>query len=397
MGQQETQIKRPDHCSYSQISAFSQCAFLWKSTRCLGIQQEYSPPATRGVYIHNAIDKFTKIYLEGGTCNSAVLRDILYESVCDPKIGLPISDSDVNICLKTLTDAYNYGTLDFTNTVSSEYPFDVPFEGTRLWSRVDRIDIKNDVTIIVDYKSGYFFPTEEELLSNLEFCIYAYALSQHPALHNELLLFQLVNVTNNKKVTVPCDWGVVASKMDYCRSIVKAMQTWTEFKPNPGTACSQYGGCFLGSYCANNVLKKLDKDNPLDDLSTIDKNDIVTLLANLTKVNGDLRKKIKNHLLNVGDLPGVGLSSRKVTVQNNEAIKQLIDTFAVDPTSFMTINVKKFHNAIGKRRTAILDQQDDNTEFLLQTLDEIEQAGYTHIDSGQDIKFTEGGDIESSD
>ena len=395
--QQELTLKKPSHVSYSQVNDFARCPFLWYATRVVGIPQGFSSAAIRGIVVHAVVDKYTRFILDGNEHDVSKLKEFLYLTISDSKVcPCSIGDADTNICLKILIDSFHCYAFDFTDTVSSEFSFSLPYHTKNLIGRADRIDVTDDATIIVDYKTGYYFPDREELQNNLEFCIYAYAVINTPSLQTDTIVYKLHNLTSNRAIYVDCDIDIVMSKMEYVRSIIDAMDTYKEFKPNPGEPCMRYGGCFMGNHCAGQIIKKINKDNPLDNLDQLTDQDVITLIANLSKINANLRKKLKSQLQAHGETAGVSLVPRKMLVQNGTSIRELVDTFNLDPTAFMKIEPKKLHQAIAFARRKLYQEQPDNLEFLLQSLDDIERTAYSYVDGAVDLRFTSETEDEES-
>ena len=387
--QQELTLKKPSHVSYSQVNDFSRCPFLWYATRVVGIPQGFSSAAIRGIVVHAVVDRYTKFILDGNEHDVGKLKELLYIAIADSTVcPYSISDDDANTCLKLLVDSFYCGAFNFSETISSEFSFSFPFHTKNLIGRVDRIDITDESTIIVDYKTGYYFPDQAELVNNLEFCIYAYAILHTPSLETDSIIYKLHNLTSNKSVYVDCDIDIVMAKMDYVRSIVDAMDTYKEFKPNPGEPCMRYGGCFMGNHCAGEIIRKINMDNPLDNLDHLTDQDAITLIANLSKINSNLRKKLKGQIQTHGETGGVTLVPRKIMVQNAIAIRELVETFNLDPTLFMRIDPKKLHQTIALLRRRLGYERPDNMEFLLNTLDTMERNAYSYIEGAVDLKFT---------
>jgi RecB family exonuclease len=176
-------IKAPfknEHLSVSRLKTYVQCPLKFKLSYVDGRREEMGKEkADLGKLVHRALE-------------------IIYRRAKEHRYTGPVPDRGVIRCYRlafeegftTGDEAYREGlkmvraylvgrALDHSRILGLEQGFDLPLEGFTVHGYIDRIDKVDDRTVkVVDYKSGGYLFTREEVDNDLQMSVYGLAAMQ---------------------------------------------------------------------------------------------------------------------------------------------------------------------------------------------------------------------------
>lgn len=206
--------------------------------------------------------------------------------------------------------------------------FRVNFETFFLTGKIDRIDDIGDGVEIIDYKTGGFIPTQEQLDKDLQMDIYALCCWQQYKLFPKKVT--QIFIQHNYKVSAYKTFEKLQETKNYIVNIVNKIHSDTEFLPTKNNLCPY---CDFLTICPEMGMGiKIVKEKQLQE-------DFKSITKKLEQTINDL------HLLN------------KISLDISETI---------DLKNFI-VSVPKFVLGLGKvRKVLFYFYDDENKQFKLQ-------------------------------
>jgi CRISPR/Cas system-associated exonuclease Cas4 (RecB family) len=344
------------HISYSQITEYLACPYRWWISKVEGIKHPPTIPMTKGVLIHEALDRYTKWYLE------TTKHDVEQMSSIWKDVNSDISLSDISLPLSDYVDGLSMlknlilsDKLDLSGTILSEQEFVMPVGSAIIKGRVDRVDFSEGYYRIVDYKSGYIMSSDVE--KELELDIYALALSDYirpSSAYNQPINVAIHNIRYGAIIDVWKTPEDLQNTRDYLQSMWTKMTSIEKYEPIPCEACMKYDGCWMSHRCdAHKITFNLGSD--CLDLSSMSEDEIKEKINTLELWVKQLKKKIslprkaKTYNIKKADVKKLN----EILIENG-----YVGYVDITPTNIESVykDIKDFFN--------ILLSKDDN-EFLM--------------------------------
>jgi RecB family exonuclease len=130
-------------------------------------------------------------------------------------------------------------------TLFLERMLSLPQDDFVLVGRVDRVDRRPDGMLeVVDYKSGSYLPTTEELQEDLAVGIYQLLTGR--ALDAVPIMGTIYNLRSNETVSIVRDEPGLQQVQAHVQDVFHVLNNDTRFDPQPGRHCVY---CDYASYC----------------------------------------------------------------------------------------------------------------------------------------------------
>jgi RecB family exonuclease len=187
--------------SYSQIRAYLDCPWLYKTVYVDRRRAPMSPPSALGVSIHGALEA----YHRGGGGDLARLLACCDENWCHAGFKDAQEQLEWHAKARRILERYHGDELERRSEVLAvEKDFLVPLEPHALRGTIDRIDRRPDGTVeVIDYKTHLDVESEEAAAENLQLGLYG--LGARDCLDLVPAWLTLYYVATGKRTTVPFD------------------------------------------------------------------------------------------------------------------------------------------------------------------------------------------------
>jgi RecB family exonuclease len=207
--------------SYSRISTFVNCGFLYRLKYIEKIPARPKPHLGFGRILHSALDRFYSL-----DTDTPALSDLL-----DLYKGYWNTDSEAYRRhyakgLRILRRYYQLNIGDYHKAVYVEQPFQIPIGRHILAGRFDRVDRMDDGYEIIDYKAAKQIPAQSEVDADLQLGIYALAFRLTTG---KLPLVSFYFLPGNMKVTSQRTGRELYRLESGLRSIVNRMLSGEHF------------------------------------------------------------------------------------------------------------------------------------------------------------------------
>lgn len=198
-----------------------------------------------GTSLHSTLQDF---HQAGGTATQEVgqLLEGLQTSWVDAGYATPEEASArFDLGQQVLTAYYEAEEQRESETLFLEKMLSVPQEGFILTGRVDRVDRRPDGLLeVLDYKSGSYLPTAQELEEDLAIAIYQLLVSR--TLGTTPVIGTIYNLRSNEAVSLLRDQAALEDVEQQVKEVFTTLNGDTDWEPNPNSQCRY---CDFASYC----------------------------------------------------------------------------------------------------------------------------------------------------
>ena len=216
--------------SYSRLSAFMNCGFLYRLKYVEKIPARPKPHLGFGRILHSTLDKFYSL-----DTHSPTLDDLLRIYRGYWKTGSNAYERHYSKGLRILKRYYELNIGDHHRTVYVEQPFEIPVGNHMLAGRFDRVDCIADNTYeIIDYKTAKHVLTQEQVDSDLQLGIYGLAFKLTTG---KLPLLSFYFLPENTKVTSKRTDREIYRLKSGLDAIVEKLASGEHFHPREGLEC----------------------------------------------------------------------------------------------------------------------------------------------------------------
>ena len=234
--------------SYSRISTFVNCGFLYRLKYIEKIPARPKPHLGFGRILHCTLDKFYSLDI-GKPSLDDLLR--IYKGYWE--IGSDSYNRHYAKGHRILREYYELNIDDYDNVVYVEEPFGIPIGNHSLVGRFDRVDQVGDGGFeIIDYKAGKRVAAQAEVDADLQLGIYALAFRLTTG---KLPLVSFYFLPRNTKVTSSRTENDIHRMQSGLAAIVNRMMSGEHYLPRQGVECRW---CDYKRYCP------LKTDTPLE-------------------------------------------------------------------------------------------------------------------------------------
>ncbi len=225
--------------SYSRISTFINCGFLYRLKYVEKIPARPKPHLGFGRILHCALDKFYSLDTDHPSLDD-LLR--IYKGYW--KTGSQTYNKRYASGLNILRTYYELNIGDYDRTVYVEQPFQIPIGMHTLAGRFDRVDrIGRDGYEIIDYKAAKHVPAQSEVDADLQLGLYALAFKLTTG---KLPLVSFYFLPRNVKVTSRRTEDSLRRMQSGLDAIVHRLMSGEYYDPCEGSECKW---CDYKSYC----------------------------------------------------------------------------------------------------------------------------------------------------
>jgi len=225
--------------SYSRISTFVNCGFLYRLKYIEKIPARPKPHLGFGRILHSTLAKFYSLDIDDPSLND-LLR--IYKGYW--KTGTDAYNRHYDRGLPILRRYYELNIGDYDRTVYVEQPFEIPIGYHVLSGRFDRVDrIGHDEYEIIDYKAAKQVPEQSEVDANLQLSIYALAFRLTTG---KLPLVSFYFLPENVKVMSRRSEKEIHRMKTGLDSIVDRLMSGEGYAPREGDECKW---CDYKHYC----------------------------------------------------------------------------------------------------------------------------------------------------
>lgn len=374
--------------SASGANVYEQCPLRYYAKYELGKSSGTTPQIGAGLLAHKALE----LYYRPG--NSISKEDAF--SIASKEEFCP-DRSQFESARAMVYNTVSEEPKEMTNTITTELNFDFFLEsGAAARGFIDRVDLVNNKTIrIVDYKTGEFVPSIEELESGNQTNIYAlwvFLEEKFSGIENVIFNYKYLRSGNQKTINITKDMAYLY--MDYFDHLYHAIKNDETHKPTMNSFCwncEHRGQCqeylnamsvimTIGSACG---LDNPDVVNP-DDVKNLDSASIIDVYnaVSTMSTNIDKEKKLISSWL-VSILRGVSsgvissdksvakLSSRKMTKIKPEDAKNIVRKYHLEDGAISLLSAQDMEKIIAGNA----DARKEYESVLIQT----ESASYPTV------------------
>jgi len=225
--------------SYSRISSFINCGFLYRLKYIEKIPARPKPHLGFGRILHSALNKFYALNTDRPSLDELLQ---IYKGYW--KIGSESYKRHYAKGLLMLKRYYEINIEDYYRAVYTEQPFEIPIGSHTLAGRFDRVDrIDNNTYEIIDYKAAKKIATQAEIDSDLQLGIYGLAFKLTTG---KLPLLSFYFLPKNVKVTSERTENEVYRLKAGLDSIADKLLSGEHFEPQEGIECKW---CDYKKYC----------------------------------------------------------------------------------------------------------------------------------------------------
>ena len=238
--------------SPSQADSYAGCPRRYVFERRLHVGDDTTPFLSFGSLIHRVLERAETRAIEAGTLHApldAVLDEL--QSAWDPSIfgGEPWATAWHRRAVQILTYLYEHWPSGGV-PVAVELPLKLEIEGVTWHGTADRIELRDGIVKVVDYKTGSTIPRTDEAASSMQLGFYVLALRTNPEVRSwgsvEEAEFWYPARTETKRLTVrrldPHQLSRVEEAMHQAAAGISAEQ-WPA-TPNPRcSSCRVRGVC----------------------------------------------------------------------------------------------------------------------------------------------------------
>ena len=160
--------------SYSRIDTYKQCPSKYFYSYISKEPRQFAPAAVLGNIVHevfeNILDNETPLNLDSlkSEYNSTIPK-------YDPSNQIPTELLDAGTVI--IEDFYDTHQDEEFSIYAKEMGFELIIGSYVVRGFIDRVDVRNDIVHIIDYKTGKWEVSNKEIPSNLQLGIYALATS----------------------------------------------------------------------------------------------------------------------------------------------------------------------------------------------------------------------------
>jgi len=160
--------------SYSRIDTYKQCPAKYFYSYISKEPRQFAPAAVLGNIVHevfeNILDNDTPLDLDSlkSEYNSTIPR-------YDPSNQIPTELLDAGTTI--IEDFYDTHQDEDFSIFAKEMGFEIIIGSYTVRGYIDRVDVRNDIVHIIDYKTGKWEVSNKEIPNNLQLGIYALATS----------------------------------------------------------------------------------------------------------------------------------------------------------------------------------------------------------------------------
>jgi RecB family exonuclease len=225
--------------SYSRISTFISCGFLYRLKYVEKIPARPKPHLGFGRILHSTLDKFYSL-----DTHRPSLDDLLRIYRDYWKTGSDAYKKHYDRGLHILKRYYELNIEDYDRTVYVEQAFEIPVGRHMLSGRFDRVDQTGyDEYEIIDYKAAKQVPDQLQVDSDLQLGIYALAFMLTTG---KLPLVSFYFLPRNIKVTSRRSEKEIYRMKSGLDSIVARLMSGEGYEPQEGDECKW---CDYKRYC----------------------------------------------------------------------------------------------------------------------------------------------------
>ncbi len=218
------------------FAAYNTCPYKYKLSKEIRYGNENFDVGTA---VHDTLQIVPQYLLEGKDWQPVLIEKIGKMEKC--------SHSMIEKCLKTIEPgvrSIEQALLEgFTIKTEVELQRQLPC-GIVITGKTDRIDSTAKLFRIIDYKTGSYVPTQQDMLGDLQLLIYSFLTQEMVSLNQkiEIGLFSLGRDVM-QVVGIPINIEMVIEDVLDKRAILMARDEETgDFRPNPSTLC-EYCEC----------------------------------------------------------------------------------------------------------------------------------------------------------
>lgn len=203
-----------------------------------------------GTSLHSALQEFHE---QGGSRTQEVgaLLEGLQNSWVDAGYATPQEQAERFDLGQQLLESY-YQAESFrqsdrapSDTLFMEKTLSTPLDGFVLTGRIDRVDRRPDGLVeVLDYKSGWYVPTQEDLENDLAIAIYQLLVATE--LRTAPVLGTIYNLRANEAVSIQRDQARLEAVRENVTELFHILDRDEEYVPTPGAHCDH---CDYSRYC----------------------------------------------------------------------------------------------------------------------------------------------------
>ena len=225
--------------SYSRLSAFINCGFLYRLKYVEKIPARPKPHLGFGRILHSTLNRFYSLDTDRPSLDD-LLR--LYKGFW--KIESESYKRHYAKGLLLLKEYYRLNIEDYHKAIYTEQPFEIPIGNHMLAGRFGRVDrLDNNTYEVIDYKAAKQIATQPEVDGNLQLGIYGLAFKLTTG---KLPLLSFYFLPKNVKVTSRRTDTDIYRLKDGLDSIATRLVSGEHFEPQDGIECKW---CDYKKYC----------------------------------------------------------------------------------------------------------------------------------------------------
>ena len=225
--------------SYSRISTFVNCGFLYRLKYVEKIPARPKPHLGFGRILHSTLDKFYSL-----DTHYPALDDLLRIYRGYWKTGNDAYRKRYDSGLSILKRYYELNIGNYHRAVYVEQSFQIPIGTHMLAGRFDRVDrTGHDDYEIIDYKAAKRVPTQSEVDSDLQLGLYALAFKLTTG---KLPLVSFYFLPSNTRVTSRRSERDIYRMKSGLDTLVDKLMSGEHYDPQEGIECKW---CDYKSYC----------------------------------------------------------------------------------------------------------------------------------------------------
>ncbi len=315
--------------SASGASVYEQCPLRYHAKYILGKKSGNTSQINAGLLAHKALEIYYRPDLKLNPEES--FEKASKEEFCPDR-------EQFNEARRIFFDLTSKEPKESTKTITTELNFEFFLEsGSAARGFIDRIDLVNDKTIrIVDYKTGAFVPSKEELESSNQTNIYAAWVFLEEKFNSiDTVEFNYKYIRANLEKVIVINRNQAYDYLTYFDHLFQAIKSNEKPKPSMNSfcwncehrsECSEYLNAMKVSLEIKSAIKPGSKINSMDNLSELTACEMVDLYSEISTMStcidkekkflsstlSEILKSLPNHIIET-DLNIAKLSTRGST------------------------------------------------------------------------------------
>jgi len=235
-----------DSIRSTMFATYNLCPYKYKLSKEIKADNIY---IDIGTSTHKILELAPEIISSGGNFDELINNEIGQWKNCSPEM-IDRFIKTVNVGIKNIEKTLSDG---FEIKTETQLERKLP-SGILITGKVDRIDTSNTIFRIVDYKTGSFVPTQQDMLGNFQLLVYLF-LGQQLATMNQKIHIALFSLSRDfmQVVEIPFEIESIIEEVLDCRANKMLEDEKNDtFVATPSSACRyceyQYRCGFWSSY-----------------------------------------------------------------------------------------------------------------------------------------------------